>query len=119
MVSTSSPPPKKSFFGFLSSRADKNDGLAVDDGQLVFTGGSKYESIPLDEVESVSFVPRDEPWQELVIKQKENIGHSYFFNTAVDELTKAVEKINNELGPVQPICKFILSAKQGSLSSRD
>jgi len=119
MASISTNTSKRSFFGFFGSHADSNDGLEIKEGLLVFTGGSKYQSIPLESVEKISFIPRDEPWQELLIKQKEENSYSYFFHSAIDELAKAVKKINKELEPVQPICKFILSAKQGALSSRD
>jgi hypothetical protein len=120
MTSISTSKSKGLFFGLFNKKASKNSGsIEVIDDLLVFTGGARYQSIPTANIEDVSFLPRDEDWQELIIKQKEEISCSYFVYSDSLELSNAVAKVNNYLEPVQPICKFILSAKQGSLSSRD
>jgi len=120
MTSVSTSKSKGLFFGLFNKKTAINNGsIEVIDDLLVFTGGAKYQSIPTDDIEDVSFLPRDEDWQELIIKQKEETSCSYFLYSDSVELTAAVAKVNNHLEPLQPICKFILSAKQGSLSSRD
>ncbi len=106
-----------SLFGMFSNSS--SDSLEINQGELVFVGGSKYESIPIELVDSLSFLPRDEEWQEVSIKILEKGTFNYYLNGDVENLQKAVEQINHELEPTQPICKFILSAKQGSLSGKD
>jgi len=120
MASVSTGKPKGLFFGLFDRKTPRNSGsIEVKEALLVFTGGAKYQSIPTEGIEDISFSPRDDDWQELVIKQKDQTSCSYYLYSDVAALTKAVELVNHELEPVQPICKFILSAKHGSLSSRD
>lgn len=91
----------------------------VKEEQLVFVGGSKYDPIPFDRIESMTYRPRDDDWQEVSIKIMQKGTLNYYLNSDVERLQKAVDKVNNHLEPTQPICKFILSAKQGSLSGKD
>jgi len=105
-----------SFFG-KASRV--NNSLEVQDGQLVFVGGAKYDAIPMDSIESIAYDPRDEDWQEISIKVTGQDAFNYYLNSDVERLQKAVGEVNHELEPVQPICKFIMSTKQGSLSGKD
>lgn len=91
----------------------------VKEERLVFMGGSKYESIPFDQVESMAYQPRDDDWQEVSIKVLNKGTLNYYLNSDIEQLQQAVDKVNHHLEPVQPICKFILSAKQGSLSGKD
>ena len=120
MTSVSPGKSKGLFFGLFGNKTPKNSGsIEVKEGSLVFTGGAKYQSILTECIEDISFSPRDDDWQELIIKQKEETSCSYYLYADTAELTQAVKRVNKELEPVQPICKFILSAKHGSLSSRD
>ena len=91
----------------------------VKEEQLVFVGGSKYDSIPFDQVESLTYQPRDDDWQEVSIKILQKGTLNYYLNSDIEHLQEAVDKVNHYLEPTQPICKFILSAKQGSLSGKD
>lgn len=109
------------FFG-KSDKREKHQFLhsfEVKEEQLVFVGGSKYESIPFDQVESMTYQPRDDDWQEVGIKILQKGTLNYYLNSDVEHIQEAVDKVNHHLEPVQPICKFILSAKQGSLSGKD
>ncbi len=112
------------FSGFFSksNRNGKHPFLhsfEVKQEQLVFVGGSKYASIPFDQVESVVYQPRDDDWQEVSIKILQKGTLNYYLNSDIEHLQEAVDKVNHYLEPTQPICKFILSAKQGSLSGKD
>jgi len=106
-------------FGKRNSRNNKTESLKIEDGYLVFVGGSKYPSIPSDNIESVSYQPIDGAWQEINIKQKEQQSFNFYFQAEPDTLVSAVDKIQHDLKPAQPICQFILAAKQGSLSGKD
>lgn len=112
------------FSGFFA-KLDKSQkhqffhSFEVIEEQLVFVGGSKYEPIPFDQVESITYQPRDDDWQEVSIKILEKGTLNYYLNSDIEHLQVAVDKVNHHLEPVQPICKFILSAKQGSLSGKD
>jgi hypothetical protein len=91
----------------------------IKEEQLVFIGGSKYDPIPFKLIESMSYQPRDDDWQEISIKIMQKGTLNYYLNSDVERLQIAVDKVNYHLEPSQPICKFILAAKQGSLSGKD
>jgi len=106
----------RSFFDFASQF---NNSLDVKDDLLIFVGGAKYDSIPMESIESITYDPRDDHWQEISIKKTGKDAFNYYLNSDIDRLQKAVAKVNKKLEPIQPICKFILSAKQGSFSGKD
>lgn len=109
------------FSGFFnrSGKYPLQHGFEVKEELLVFVGGSKYAPIPFDQVESVFYRPRDDNWQEVSIKILDKGTMNYYLNSNIERLQKAVDNVNHQLEPSQPLCKFILSAKQGSLSSKD
>ncbi len=102
-----------------AARREKAESLTSKGDHLVFTGGSKYDSISLTSIKSISYNPREEYWQEVRIEIEKQGAFNYYFNTDSQSLEKAIEDINQVLEPSQPICKFILSAKQGLLSGKD
>jgi len=104
---------------FFNLRSKTQDSLGVEGDHLVFIGGAKYNAIPMDLIESIIYEPREETWQEISIKQTGKSAHNYYLNSDIEQLKKAVVDINNTLEPVQPICKFIMSATQGAFSGKD
>jgi len=105
-----------SIFG-SATKADNS--LEVIDDHLAFVGGAKYDAIPMESIESITYDPRDDDWQEICIKITGKEAFNYYLNSDIETLKKAVVEVNNTLEPIQPICKFIMSAKQGSLSGKD
>ncbi|MEP1743268.1 MAG: hypothetical protein ABJI60_06340 [Kangiellaceae bacterium] len=104
-------------------RADENPSkqqcLSLEEGIIQFVGGAKYPPIELDQVVSIEYQPRQEQWQEVQIELKSKGKLNYHFDCDAETLEKAVELVKQGLKPAQPICQFILSAKQGSLSGKD
>ncbi len=99
--------------------SSKQQCLSLEDGTIQFVGGAKYSPIALDQVVSIEYQPRDEQWQEVQIELQSKGKLNYHFDCDAETLQKAVEQVKQGLKPAQPICQFILSAKQGALSGKD
>ncbi len=97
----------------------KQQSLAVEDDLITFIGGAKYPAIKLQDVVSIDYQPSEEQWQEVQIETQPDGKLNYHFDCDQETLQKAVDQVKHSLKPAQPICQFILSAKQGSLSGKD
>jgi hypothetical protein len=112
---------KRSFFEEfrLKWSGEKTENLLIREQQVEFVGGSSYLSLPLSSLEEISYQPRNDRWQEVTIKLKETAALNYYLKSEPAALSEAVKAIQKTLKPSQPICQFILSAKQGALSGKD
>jgi len=107
-----------SLFKFSNPRSQLQSFDLVD-GIVTFSTETRYQPIVLEKIQSISYKPRNEKWQEVRIELKDEGALNYYFDSSPTLLTKAVEEVCQGLKPTQPICQFILSAKQGSLSGKD
>ncbi|MCO7225434.1 hypothetical protein [Pleionea sp. CnH1-48] len=73
------------------------DTIDVANGQVVFGGDAKYDSIPLEQLCDVFYEPLDQDFQEVTFAFTEKGNFIYSLNNSVDYIKEAVARVHSSL----------------------